>query len=51
MASTYEMLSAFARTAGTVYCFALFLGAVIYALWPSKREAFNHAARLPLRED
>ncbi len=48
MSTTYEMLSAFARSAGTVYCFALFLGVLVYALWPSNREAFNKAARMPL---
>ena len=51
MAETYEMLSAFARTAGTVYCFVVFLGVLVYALWPSNREAFNKAARTPLSED
>ena len=51
MSSTYEMLSAFARSAGTVYCFALFLGVLVYALWPSNGEAFNKAAKMPLRED
>jgi cytochrome c oxidase cbb3-type subunit 4 len=48
---TYEMLSTFARSAGTLYCFALFLGVLVYALWPSNRDKFNHAARLPLSED
>ena len=51
MSETYEMLSAFARTAGTVYCFVLFLGVLVYALWPSNRETFNKAAQAPLRED
>jgi cytochrome c oxidase cbb3-type subunit 4 len=51
MASTYEMLSSFARSAGTVYCFVFFLGVLVYALWPAKGEAFNQAASIPLRED
>jgi cytochrome c oxidase cbb3-type subunit IV len=51
MASTYEMLSSFARSAGTVYCFAFFLGVLVYALWPANSEAFNQAAQAPLRED
>ena len=51
MSNTYDMLFAFARTAGTLYCFVLFLGALVYALWPSNREAFNKAAKAPLRED
>jgi len=51
MSNTYEMLTVFARSAGTVYCFVLFLGVLVYALWPSKREVFNKAAQMPLRED
>jgi len=51
MESTYEMLAQFARTAGTVYCFAFFLVVLVYALWPSNKKAFNDAARAPLRED
>jgi cytochrome c oxidase cbb3-type subunit 4 len=51
MDSTYEMLAQFARSGGTIYCFVLFLGVLVYALWPANREAFNEAARMPLRED
>jgi cytochrome c oxidase cbb3-type subunit 4 len=29
----------------------LFLAVVAYALWPSKRQEFDAAARMPLRED
>jgi cytochrome c oxidase cbb3-type subunit IV len=51
MAETYEALSGFARSAGTLYCFAFFLGVLVYALWPSNREKFNKAAQAPLSED
>jgi cytochrome c oxidase cbb3-type subunit 4 len=51
MSETYEMLSAFARSAGTLYCFAMFMGVLVYALWPSNGEKFNAAANMPLRED
>jgi cytochrome c oxidase cbb3-type subunit 4 len=51
MSSTYEFLATFAQSAGLVYCVALFLGVVIYALWPKNGEAFNKAAESPLRED
>jgi len=51
MSDSYEMLTAFARSAGTLYFFVLFLGVLVYALWPSNRETFNKAARAPLRED
>ena len=30
---------------------AMFFAAIAYALWPSKRDTFEHAARLPLTED
>ena len=45
MTETYETLTAFARSAGTLYCFALFLGVLVYALWPWNRDKFNQAAR------
>ena len=51
MASTYEWLAQFAQSAGTLYCFILFLGVLIYALWPSNAKRFDEAARMPLRED
>jgi cytochrome c oxidase cbb3-type subunit IV len=51
MSDTYETLSSFARSAGTLYCFAMFLGVLVYALWPSNRDRFNQAARAPLREE
>jgi cytochrome c oxidase cbb3-type subunit IV len=51
MNETYETLTVFARSAGTLYCFAVFLGVIVYALWPSNRDKFNKAAQLPLSED
>ena len=51
MADTYETLSAFARSAGTVYCFAMFLGVLVYALWPANGDKFKKAAQAPLHED
>ncbi len=51
MSSTYETLVAFARSGGTIYCFALFLGVLVYALWPANGETFKNAAESPLRED
>jgi cytochrome c oxidase cbb3-type subunit 4 len=41
----------FAQTAGLVFMVILFAVALAYALWPSKREAFNRAARTPLEDD
>lgn len=51
MLSTYEMLARFAQSAGVLYCFALFLAVLAYALWPANRKRFDEAARVPLRED
>ncbi|PZA10624.1 cbb3-type cytochrome c oxidase subunit 3 [Rhodopseudomonas palustris] len=30
---------------------AIFVAIVVYALWPKNKEAFDDAARMPLRED
>ena len=51
MTSTYETLAQFAQSGGTIYCFALFLGVLVYALWPANRGVFSEAAKTPLRED
>ncbi|MAK62114.1 MAG: CcoQ/FixQ family Cbb3-type cytochrome c oxidase assembly chaperone [Ponticaulis sp.] len=47
----YDTLSSFAQTWGLLYFVILFSGAVAYALWPSKREEFKHAAHMPLNDD
>jgi cytochrome c oxidase cbb3-type subunit 4 len=41
----------FAQTAGLVFMVVLFVVALGYALWPSKRATFQRAARLPLEDD
>ena len=51
MELTSESLTAFAASWGSIYFAVMFIAAVAYALWPSKREEFDHAARLPLTED
>jgi cytochrome c oxidase cbb3-type subunit IV len=38
-------------TVWTPAFFALFLGVVLYAVWPSNKASFDAAARMPLRED
>jgi cytochrome c oxidase cbb3-type subunit 4 len=47
----HETLVAFARTAGLLYLLALFLGAAVYAYWPSRRDAFDRAARSLLDDE
>ncbi|MGZ3410810.1 MAG: cbb3-type cytochrome c oxidase subunit 3 [Xanthobacteraceae bacterium] len=51
MNSTYLMLAQFAQSWGLAYFAAVFAAVVIYAMWPSRRQAFEDAARMPLRED
>lgn len=47
----YETIAAFAQTYGLVYLTFLFIAVLAYALWPRNKEKFDHAARIPLRED
>ena len=47
----YEQIAHFAATYGLIYLVILFAGALAYAFWPSNKEKFEKAARLPLEED
>jgi len=47
----YETAARFAQQWGTIYFGLLFLGGLIYALWPRHRQAFQDLARLPLEDD
>jgi cytochrome c oxidase cbb3-type subunit 4 len=40
-----------AQTWGLVFLAILFIGAVVYALWPSNREKFKRAAKTPLEDE
>ncbi|HWV51053.1 cbb3-type cytochrome c oxidase subunit 3 [Pseudorhodoplanes sp.] len=51
MSETYKTLAEFAQTWGLVYFVTVFLLVVVYAFWPSNKEKFDEAARMPLRED
>ena len=44
-------ISNFITTFWTPVFVAIFLAILVYALRPSKRRAFDEAARMPLRED
>jgi cytochrome c oxidase cbb3-type subunit 4 len=48
---TYETISTFARSWGTVYLMVLFAAVCVYALWPRNKAKFHAAARMPLDED
>ena len=51
MSDTYKTLAEFAQTWGLLYFFVLFVLAIAYAFWPSRRQQFDAAAHVPLRED
>jgi cytochrome c oxidase cbb3-type subunit 4 len=48
---TYANLQQFAAAWGLAYFGLIFVLALVYALLPSKRDAFDEAARIPLKED
>ncbi len=48
---SYQAIADFSSTWGIVYFFLIFLGVLIYALNPRSQEKFDHAARIPLREE
>ncbi|MFT0858476.1 cbb3-type cytochrome c oxidase subunit 3 [Ancylobacter sp. G4_0304] len=51
MNETYRAVAEFAQTWGLIYFVGIFLCVLVYALAPSRKSEFEHAARLPLSED
>jgi len=51
MDPTYRAVAEFAQTWGLVYFIAVFSVVLLYALWPSRKQQFDEAACIPLRED
>ena len=51
MAATYQALAEFAQTWGLAYFVAVFSVVLLYTLWPSRKQQFEDAAHMPLRED
>ena len=51
MDETYKAVAEFAQTWGLVYFVVIFVIVLLYALWPSRKQQFDEAARIPLRED
>jgi cytochrome c oxidase cbb3-type subunit 4 len=48
---SYEAVARFAQQGGTLYFAAIFFAGLIYALWPSRKAAFDRMAQLPLEDD
>lgn len=44
----YETLRAVSGTVGLIIFVSLFVGVLVYALWPKNRKKFDHAAHIPL---
>ena len=49
--STYQIMTSFVASFGLGYFGLISIIALVYAAWPSKLEAFEEAARIPLQED
>tara|TARA_R110000868_G_scaffold14669_3_gene67910 strand:- start:4331 stop:4480 length:150 start_codon:yes stop_codon:yes gene_type:complete len=47
----YETARVFAATWGLIGLVVMFVGALVYALWPRNRDKFDDAAHIPLKED
>lgn len=48
---SYDDVVSFAGSFGLVYFVVMFVGVLVYALWPGNKRKFEDAARLPLKED
>jgi cytochrome c oxidase cbb3-type subunit IV len=48
---TYKVLAEFAQTWGLLYFVIVFLLVVAYAFWPTRKQRFEDAARIPLKDD
>ena len=51
MSESYKTVAEFAQTWGLAYFVGIFLLVLLYALWPARKQQFDDAARIPLRED
>lgn len=47
---THDAVLVFSKSWGAVYLLVVFLAAVVWAYWPSKRKGFDEAAQWPLDE-
>ena len=47
----YEVVAKFVQQGGTIYFTLIFLGGLIYVLWPRNKPAFDRLAHMPLEND
>lgn len=45
----YDQIAHFVKIGGTVVFTAVFVSAILYALWPKNKARFDHAAHIPLQ--
>lgn len=48
---TYDALREFSATFGLIFLVVMFLSVVGYALWPSNKNRFKEASKLPFDDD
>ena len=48
---THEAFIAFAKTGGAIYMLAVFLLAVVWVYWPSRKATYDAAALTPLSDE
>lgn len=48
---SYDQIAHIIKIGGTVAFTAVFVGAVLYALWPKNKARFDRAAQMPLQDD
>ena len=48
---SYDEVAALSGTLGLIFFILLFVGVLVYALWPGNKRKFDDAARIPLKED
>ena len=50
-AMTYESATTFSQIAAMILFVALFLGVILYVIWPGNKKKFDEAAQLPLEDE
>ncbi|WP_282022432.1 cbb3-type cytochrome c oxidase subunit 3 [Ruegeria faecimaris] len=45
---THDTVLVFSKTWGAIYLLVVFLAAVVWTYWPSRRKAYDDAAQSPL---